>query len=348
MKKRACLIVAILCLSALVFSTSAVTWVDISTPLKTAHSLDQTHWNPWVNCGSVTVNRLTGDVFLLVIGYGVWKSSDKAVTFTQVADGNTICTDGDFLVDQNNPVRMAVLGFNTTNDNGLLGYTLNGTTWSKFTNYGRGWEFGAVDWSDPTALKNIIVMSHESSSQFPVLVDGVFKSTDAGITWQKISGINMYPSLSGQGRAMLGAIDQNTYIYYYNDNQNQTTINTGGIMRTTDGGGSWTRVSTEAIQTRAPVLFGGKYYLGTSTGLLVSSDKGATWAHKGASTDVVRGPFFGADSNTIFVMGSTSGMKSTNGGTSWTMLFSQAPTLQVLWVDGKTYPANYSGWDAKY
>ena len=70
--------------------------------------------------------------------------------------------------------------------------------------------------------------------------------------------------------------------------------------------------------SRNPVLFEGAYYLGTTNGLLVSKDKGASWQPQGAAVNVWQGPFFGHDEKDIVVVGKDGVFISKNAGETWT------------------------------
>jgi hypothetical protein len=310
MKKRSlfgCILVA----SAL--CVSAQTWTDISSAVIAAKGLVPGYPG---GCSGVAVNRLTGDVYIKIIDNGIWKSGDQGSNWTRI-DNNTIggrCESGVGLnADQNNPVRIAVFSLD-----GDCGYTTDGTTWHTWAGMGRNWDFGSVDWGAVTPLV-ILAAKHEDGGK-------VFKSTDGGVTWIQLSiTVN---AQSANDRSMIGVMDANTFIYCAGN----------GIQRSTDAGATWASVSTTTVRTKIPVLFNGKHYLGTATGLLVSSDKGATWHTQGGTVQVTQGPFFGADENTMVVVSTAGLYKTTNAGTTWTRLTGLASsggtTFDPLWYGG--------------
>jgi hypothetical protein len=129
---------------------------------------------------------------------------------------------------------------------------------------------------------------------------GVYKSTNGGDTW-----------------ALTGAID-NDFIYRIavdpNDSSNvlcagySSTVGTGGLSRSTNGGTSWTTV---AIGIFTDVLFDpnnpGRAYAGQiGGGVLKSSDSGATWSARNtglpATTSIARVSLAiaGANSNVLY------------------------------------------------
>ena len=118
-----------------------------------------------------------------------------------------------------------------------------GVTWKRFTNLGRNWDFGSVDWA-ASAPKTIIAAKHETSPPGEVYV-----TTDGGITWNKLS---IHLGDSRNRISMVGALGGGTLIYSKGE----------GIHRSTDTGATWTKVSAANPQTRIPVLFHGAHYLG--------------------------------------------------------------------------------------
>jgi hypothetical protein len=162
----------------------------------------------------------------------------------------------------------------------------------------------------------------------------VYLSTNGGTTWSLLAGVSVGVRNGAAGPttiAMIGVIDANTFIY----------CNGGGIMRSTNAGTSWSRASSENTLSRVVTVFNGKCYLGTSHGLLVSGDQGATWAIQGASVNIYQGPFFGADENSMVVVGTGGVYATANGGTSWTRVSGVKPTsglaFNVGWWGGYTW-----------
>src|SRR6185369_2472583 len=93
--------------------TTTPRWTDVSTAQITTLGGMAAQSYPG-GCSGTVVNRLTGDVAIKIIGFGIWKSSDSGATWTRI-DQNKIdmgggrCENGwGFQVDQDNPTRMAV------------------------------------------------------------------------------------------------------------------------------------------------------------------------------------------------------------------------------------------------
>jgi photosystem II stability/assembly factor-like uncharacterized protein len=247
-------------------------------------------------CSGVVVNRLNGEVTIKVVGCGLWRSSDQGKTWERI-DQDTISgrdeTGWATSVDQSSPVRMASFSLD-----GTAGWTTDGRNWKRFTSLGRNWDFGSVDWGS-TEPKTIIAARHETTPPGEVYV-----TSDGGATWRKLA---ICVSEDRGGISMVGALDGTTLIYSKGD----------GIHRSTDAGINWTQVSTANPQTRIPVLFKGAHYLGTATGLLISTDRGATWRSQGAAVNIWQGPYFGRDEKEIAVVGKEGVHITRNAGKTW-------------------------------
>lgn len=304
--------------------SAAEQWTDISSAM-VANLTNSGVKLPWPGgCSGVVVNRLNGDVVIKVVGEGLWRSSDHGATWKRI-DNSTVSgrdeTGWATTVDQNDPRRMASFSLD-----GLAGWTTNGTEWKSFSNNGRNWDFGSVDWATP-APKTILAAKHETSP-----LGEVDLSTDGGVTWKKLE-----IRLAGKPNAisMLGVIDATTFVY----------CNSKGIHRSSDSGMTWTQVSEANPQTRIPVLFDGAHYLGTTNGLLVSKDKGATWQRQGSRVNIWLGPYFGADERQMSVVGTDGVHVTTNAGKTWTRVAALTPKNQS---QGFSFSPNWFGcyaWD---
>jgi photosystem II stability/assembly factor-like uncharacterized protein len=115
-----------------------------------------------------------------------------------------------------------------------------------------------------------------------------------------------------------------------------------GILRSADGGQTWTKVSDEPLAASVMVEFKGVGYWISEHGLLASRDKGLTWSNVGPlPAGAGLGPMFGRDARHM-VVGAADGLfRSDDGGKSWTKSAPLAPEIKVL-PRGKygTY-----GWD---
>jgi hypothetical protein len=279
-------------------------WSDISSPLleRLTNNGAKQAWPG--GCSGVVVNRTNGNVTIKVVGLGLWQSSDKGGNWKQI-DDNTVSgrdeTGWATSVDQNVPTRIASFSLD-----GLAGWTSDGLNWKRFTSLGRNWDFGSVDWAAPVP-KTIIAAKHETTPPGEVYV-----TQDGGVTWKQLS---IHVSGNRDRISMVGALQAAIFIYSNGD----------GIYRSKDTGGTWTKVSSANPQTRTPILFQGAHYLGSTNGLLVSKDMGASWQEQGAVVNIWQGPFFGHDEKEMMVIGKEGAFITRNGGGNWKQAASLKP-----------------------
>jgi hypothetical protein len=294
-------------------------WTDISTAqiAKLGGAAAQSYPG---GCSGTAVNRLTGDVLVHIVGFGIWKSTDEGSSWGRI-DNNVIdmgggrCENGwGVQVDQDNPTRIAVFTLD-----GSAGYTTDGTRWKQWAHapWGRNWDYGSVDWSSPSA-QTIIGVEHEKPSRVVAL------STDGGSSWAELTTFDT----AGSATAMVGVINANTLI----------GSKGSGIVRSTDLGVTWTTVSMANPLSHVPVSFNGKFYLTTNAGLLVSADQGLTWKQQGIAIPgqaMLEGPYFGADESSMAVgtntgtnafSGNSSIHRTTDGGAHWTKIADAPPS----------------------
>ncbi len=249
------------------------TWVPISDGvLKQLAREDRKLGYPGGTAG-VSVDRTTGEVYMIVPDQGVWKSFDRGATFTRVDGGNLggRCETG-FALNAD-PAGRRLACFMLDGSAALM--SGSGRVWKSLAQNGRGWDYGTADWSQPEP-KTLLAVHHESGEE-------LYVSTDGGKAWK----------LLGKGYTALGIFDAATFV-----------ASTGtGIMRSTDGGASWTKVSDRTPTGRVMCVFKGVGYWISKDGLLVSKDRGATWGTQGSAIEAAWGPFFGKNERQIAVVG---------------------------------------------
>jgi photosystem II stability/assembly factor-like uncharacterized protein len=199
--------------------------VDVSTSLleRLTNNGAKASWPG--GCSGVVVNRTNAEVTIKVVGLGLWRSSDQGRNWRRI-DGEVISgrdeTGWATSADQNSPGRIASFSLD-----GTAGWSTDGTHWRAFKTLGRNWDFGSVEWSAPSP-STIFAAKHETSppgevyftrdggttwKQLSVHIagkpdrlsmlgalgpstliyskdDGIYRSTDAGETWTKVSPAN--------------------------------------------------------------------------------------------------------------------------------------------------------------
>ncbi len=190
---------------------------------------------PTQNIGDIAVDWKNGTIWVgtgennssrsSYAGIGVLKSTDKGETWKNVGlhDSHHI---GRILINPNNPdeVVIGALGhlYSSNNERGIYKTTDGGKTWNRtlFVND----DTGIIDIQQvPNNFNTLYAASWERERKaWNFDGDGkssaIYKSTDGGTTWRKISENNGFPNGDGVGRIGLAVYDENT-VYAFHDNQ---------------------------------------------------------------------------------------------------------------------------------
>ncbi len=269
-------------LAFLAFTTAAFAgeWANISD--STTATVKPGYAGP---TAGVVVDRANGDVFMVVSDQGLWRSRDAGATFTR-CDGNAIggrCETGWAL--QADPAGKRLACFMIYGSSAMT--TDGGTTWTKWKT--SHLDFGAVDWADTG--KRLLAMRHESGGMLTTSEDagatwkdlekgfsscgvldrttfvatkekepGIFRSTDAGATWAKVSDekpVAAVPVVFGNaaywpaGKALLtsqdkgatwsslAAVDATHGPYFGKDPTHFVVVGKSGFSETKDAGKTW-------------------------------------------------------------------------------------------------------------
>jgi photosystem II stability/assembly factor-like uncharacterized protein len=285
---------------------SQTRWVNISDTLveKLTGEGQKTAW-PGETAG-VVVDPASGDLYMIVTGLGVWKSTDGAKTFER-SDGGKVggrCETAFALNADPAGKRLACFMLD-----GKCAWTGDsGKSWQAFTDVGRNWDFAAVDWSTDE-VKNIFAGLHESGGQ-------VMLSNDGGKTWVKLFKDPEFDKTGG-----LGIFDEKTLVY---------TQKGKGIQRSTDGGQTWSKIADIEPVGRVVRIHKGTAYWLAKEGLLISTDKGATWKRQGQAVEASIGPLLDPkDAKRIVVAGAKGISRTSDGGETWTAVAALPPGFDV-------------------
>ena len=269
-------------------------WVDISSKVVQQVTAEgqKTAW-PGETAG-VAVDPVSGDVYLIVTGQGIWKSTDLGQAFVRVDGGKVSgrCETSFAINFDSGGKRLACFML----DGKCAWSGDSGQTWNAFTDVGRNWDYAAVDWSTDS-VQSIFAALHESGGQ-------VMFSGDGGKTWSKLFQDAEFDKSGG-----LGIFDAKTLVY---------TQKGKGIQRSTDAGQTWTKVSDREPIGRLVCIRNNTAYWLASAGLLVSSDKGVTWSMQGQAVEASIGPYLDPkDGQRIVVAGAKGIFRTDDGGENW-------------------------------
>ena len=246
--------------------------------------------NRWYTLGE-TLFQLSSD---LQYG-GIYMTVDKGHSWTLQQS-----MPGD-LAHQRVPVEVAV-DPNTTGSGITIYFTAHyrdghGEVW-RSTNRGVSWSLRKtvpLSATSPAVSGHVSGIQHHPSVSGTVFLcthRGLWKSTDAGANWAKMSGSGGLPDMEVVRVAINPANGNEMYAI-----ANAPTTGVGTLWRTTNGGTNWTQIN---IITSGVAYRGSKVYVG--------NQNGGGWAAVGSRTLYVTGRG-GGEGGTMMI--------SQNGGTSW-------------------------------
>ena len=290
-----------------------------------------------------------GEIYAGTNFYGVLKSGSYGSEWSSLAKNSLseIKAQNIFAlaIDPGNAARVLAL----TNDGGLLATTDGGGTWQEagvgFTSRSsRGAAFDPVDrnrvyvgsftggglyashdggrtWtsralgSSPVNVYAVTVGSHDRSVYVGTVNEGLWKSTDSGVSFTRVAGATIADSRSI-------AVDPT-------DNRRVFSAGNRGLYRTTDGGDTWTQPITEStssvvIDPRHPSVV---YVSTQGAGVLRSADGGATFLTINTGLTTLRtsrgaGVVIDPRDSRVLYVGTEGGgvFRSRNGGASWSAI----------------------------
>lgn len=281
-------------------------WVTISDPIekKLTEEGKKLDW-PYKTAG-VVCDATNGDVYVVMPGQGLWKSTDHGDTFNRV-DGGAIggrCETSFALNIDPAGGRLACFMLD-----GKCAITPDaGKSWSAMKDLGRNWDYATVDWSGEKIL-NIFGERHEVGGE-------VYLSNDGGQTWKMLWKDPKFDRFGG-----LGIFDAKTLVRYWPGK---------GIERSTDAGETWTKVSDFQPNGRVAKVANGVAYWLCADGLLVSKDKGMTWEKTGTTCPGTIGPMFDPKNEKhLAVVGPQGISETTDGGKSWQLVATLPPHSDI-------------------
>ena len=303
-------------------------------------SIDVSESNPdvvWVGTGSAAIRSN------VIIGRGVYKSVDAGRTwqFMGLKEAGQI---GAVVIHPANPdiVWLAALGspFGPNDERGIFKTTDGGKTWKKtlFVNRETGGRVVAINYANPDELYAGMYRGFRKGwdivSGGPATEGGIYKSSDGGETWTKLS--------SGLPGTLIGKIDisvarsQPATVYA----MVEAPGNEGGLYKSADAGASWKLVNSAANLRTRPFYF---HYVDVnpkdpndvwvnSLTLLRSRDGGATFTAVPTPHSDNHGIWFNPDNPSYAIQSNDGGANvTTDGGRTWSSILNQ-PTAELYMV----------------
>lgn len=301
----------------------------------------------------------------LSTGNGIYKSTDAGKTWVHLGlrDGQQIPR---IAIDKNNPDRIfvAVLGhpYGPNEERGIFRSTDGGKTFEKalYIDENTGGDDVEIDPGNPDIIFATLWQSREGpweNGQWSGAKGGVFKSTDGGNTWKKLS--KDFPANMVQAHIAIAPSSPNIiYVAMGTSESNEYGTGSGmGIYRSDDTGENWKKISEDG---RPEARIGGgdvpeimvdaknpeKVY-SASIVAWRSTDGAKTWtAINGApgGNDYQNVWINPIDTNIILITGDQGAIITVNGGDTWSSWYNQ-PTAQLYHVSAdNAFPYNlYSG-----
>ena len=291
----------------------------------------------WAGTGSAAIRSN------VIIGRGIYKSTDAGARWQRMGleEAGQI---GSVVIHPSNPdvVWAAALGspFGPNPQRGIFKTVDGGRTWKKtlFVNDTTGGRSLAINYANPDELYAGMYRGFRKGwdiiSGGPASEGGIYKSTDGGETWKKLSG--------GLPGALIGKIDLDVA------RSSPRTVyamveapgDEGGLYRSDDAGGSWRLVNNASPLRLRPFYFN---YVDvnprdpedvwvSALRLHRSRDGGRTFAVVRTPHADNHGIWFNPDNPAYAVQGNDGGAAvTTDGGRSWSSILNQ-PTAELYMV----------------
>ncbi|MET0556053.1 MAG: RTX toxin [Vicinamibacteria bacterium] len=234
-------------------------------------------------------------LYLGAVNGGIWRTTDATAaepTWVPLTDAlpSLSIGRGALQLDPTDPAAATIVAGSGQSSSigdggartGLLRSTDSGTTWSVLDG---GGTLAGKNSLGVAARGSVLLFAANNNNGDPFDLNnvGIYRSTDTGATFTRVSGSAGLPL----GRAFDVAADPSSLGTFYTVVRDAGAAN--GVYKTTDTGGTWSMVSTAAM---APTFVGNAkvsvgtandvYVAGTSAGILSvlyrSGNGGASWA----------------------------------------------------------------------
>jgi photosystem II stability/assembly factor-like uncharacterized protein len=175
---------------------------------------------------------------------GIWRSTDGGATWTNTTTKISTTDDySDLAMDPSNPkILFAAVGTNFgTPANGIYKTTNGGGSWSPAGNFPRGVDNGNTRLA--IAPTNDMVLYASIADWFSGGIFKMMKSTDGGVTWKQLPKPPNYMGSQGWFDSTLAVDPSNPDIIYAGGAAGPSGTGAGSIIRSLDGGATWSDLS---------------------------------------------------------------------------------------------------------
>jgi photosystem II stability/assembly factor-like uncharacterized protein len=323
------------------------------------------HWRligPFRGGRALAVTGVPGEpnhYYFGAVDGGVWESNDAGRTWRPIFDSENVASVGSIAVAPSNP-RIIYVGSGEADMRSDIAY---GNGMYRSDDGGRTWKhIGLADTRQIGAIvvdprnANVAYVAALGHAYGPNAERGVFKTTDGGVTWNKV----LYKDENTGATALAMAPGDPNVIYAALWQTRRPPWNVyppsngpgSGLYKSTDAGATWTQLTKGlpqrvgriglSVTAAAPHrIYANVDSLPSQGGIYRSDDDGATWTHTNGATRIWQRCWYFSgitadphDANVVYVM-DTATYRSTDGGRTFDALLGD-PTgddFHTLWID---------------
>ncbi len=284
--------------------------------------------------GGIVAPPTTGHIYVIMNrNYGVFKSTDHGETWKKLENapvqGRIYGGFGISLDAETGRFAIFAAETNKFKIDPIGGMTLDaGETWTPLPRpeqAGRhdGFTWGAVDWTSENP-QTVLGKQHHAWIT-------MWLSQDAGKSWIKLDFESRNVGVINEN-ILLAGVD--SFVTERNEDVEP------GIYRSTDAGETWSLVSPQVVNGKAPTVWGENAYWTFDGGVLVSRDQGATWDLLGQPVPgALYGPYFGLNEQSLMVVTADAFFITHDGGQNWEKVADNPAG------GGVAHPTVSYGWD---
>ncbi|MFN5478723.1 MAG: VPS10 domain-containing protein [Chitinophagaceae bacterium] len=361
---------AFLCFGCLVSSSNAQKKSIKANEPSAQPILIESHLKPvfWRNLGpsrggrSVTATGVKGNAltyYMGITGGGVWKTENAGQTWFNISDGYfKTGSVGAVAVSESDP-NVVYVGMGEHAPRGVM--TSYGDGIYRSNDAGKTWKHLGLELTRHIANvvihpndPDVVYIAAQGALNGPSKERGIYKSSDGGKTWKNLLFVD-----ENTGCSDLNMDPNNPRILYaamWDHRRLPWAVQSGGkgsgLYKSTDGGESWFKIQeglpkelgkmavsvSKANSQRVYALVESDTQK-EQGGLFVSNDGGDNWSRISKDHRLISRAWYYIEvfadpqqENTVYVLGAA-GLKSTDGGKTWTNISGTHGDYHQLWIN---------------